>query len=185
MTACDIHHLIICRNNCFVFSFKFPHEASRLEKACDDMMALYPTLSYPLEVLCLYFIQSGEKDGCRYCARLKIFLFVVDFVTIFLTSFYLTRLNKSTLYFYIVLPICLVVCCCDLTWHAAQHHTAICSLPCKWDGKEIRKNKRMCFVEDSLTEHLKKKKKEKIFIITVIAKQVLHNVVSQLQSTSA
>lgn len=102
MTACDIHHLIICRNNCFVFSFKFPHEATRLEKACDDMMALYPTLSYPLEVLCLYFIQSGEKDGCRYCARLKIFLFVVDFVTIFLTSFYLTRLNKSTLYFYIM-----------------------------------------------------------------------------------
>uniref|UniRef100_A0A8B9QGI1 Tetratricopeptide repeat domain 37 n=1 Tax=Apteryx owenii TaxID=8824 RepID=A0A8B9QGI1_APTOW len=38
---------------------KFPHETLRLKKTCDDMMALYPTLSYPLEVLCLHFIQSG------------------------------------------------------------------------------------------------------------------------------
>uniref|UniRef100_U3K379 SKI3 subunit of superkiller complex n=1 Tax=Ficedula albicollis TaxID=59894 RepID=U3K379_FICAL len=38
---------------------KFPHEAARLEKACHDMVALYPTVSYPLEVLCLHFVQSG------------------------------------------------------------------------------------------------------------------------------
>ncbi|NXG82688.1 TTC37 protein, partial [Stercorarius parasiticus] len=38
---------------------KFPHETARLEKACHDMMALYPTVSYPLEVLCLHFVQSG------------------------------------------------------------------------------------------------------------------------------
>ncbi|NXB77730.1 TTC37 protein, partial [Donacobius atricapilla] len=38
---------------------KFPHEVARLEKACQDMMALYPTVSYPLEVLCLHFVQSG------------------------------------------------------------------------------------------------------------------------------
>ncbi|NWU50846.1 TTC37 protein, partial [Dromas ardeola] len=38
---------------------KFPHETVRLEKACHDMMALYPTVSYPLEVLCLHFVQSG------------------------------------------------------------------------------------------------------------------------------
>ncbi|NXD10853.1 TTC37 protein, partial [Nothocercus nigrocapillus] len=38
---------------------KFPHETLRLKKTCDDMMALYPTVSYPLEVLCLHFIQSG------------------------------------------------------------------------------------------------------------------------------
>nr|XP_041567199.1 tetratricopeptide repeat protein 37 isoform X2 [Taeniopygia guttata] len=38
---------------------KFPHEVARLEKACHDMMALYPTMSYPLEVLCLHFVQSG------------------------------------------------------------------------------------------------------------------------------
>ncbi|NXU78745.1 TTC37 protein, partial [Oreotrochilus melanogaster] len=37
----------------------FPHEAARLEQACNDMMALYPTVSYPLEVLCLHFVQSG------------------------------------------------------------------------------------------------------------------------------
>ncbi|KAM9367468.1 superkiller complex protein 3 [Phaethornis superciliosus] len=38
---------------------KFPHESARLEQACNDMMALYPTVSYPLEVLCLHFVQSG------------------------------------------------------------------------------------------------------------------------------
>uniref|UniRef100_A0A8B9I260 SKI3 subunit of superkiller complex n=1 Tax=Anser brachyrhynchus TaxID=132585 RepID=A0A8B9I260_9AVES len=38
---------------------KFPHETTKLEKACDDMIALYPTVSYPLEVLCLHFIESG------------------------------------------------------------------------------------------------------------------------------
>nr|XP_021397212.1 tetratricopeptide repeat protein 37 isoform X3 [Lonchura striata domestica] len=38
---------------------KFPHEVARLEKACHDMMVLYPTMSYPLEVLCLHFVQSG------------------------------------------------------------------------------------------------------------------------------
>uniref|UniRef100_A0A8C3J9W8 Tetratricopeptide repeat domain 37 n=1 Tax=Calidris pygmaea TaxID=425635 RepID=A0A8C3J9W8_9CHAR len=38
---------------------KFPHETTRLEKACHDMMALYPTMCYPLEVLCLHFVQSG------------------------------------------------------------------------------------------------------------------------------
>ncbi|XP_030323083.1 tetratricopeptide repeat protein 37 [Calypte anna] len=37
----------------------FPHEAARLEQACNDMMALYPAVSYPLEVLCLHFVQSG------------------------------------------------------------------------------------------------------------------------------
>ncbi|KAM6289370.1 superkiller complex protein 3 [Aegotheles albertisi] len=39
---------------------KFPHEIARLEKACNDMMALYPAVSYPLEVLCLHFVQSGN-----------------------------------------------------------------------------------------------------------------------------
>ncbi|XP_062370080.1 superkiller complex protein 3 isoform X5 [Cinclus cinclus] len=37
----------------------FPHEVARLEKACHDMVALYPTVSYPLEVLCLHFVQSA------------------------------------------------------------------------------------------------------------------------------
>lgn len=58
---CIISHLRIHTNNCLrFFSFKFPHEVAKLEKACHDMMALYPTVSYPLEVLCLHFVQSGE-----------------------------------------------------------------------------------------------------------------------------
>ncbi|KAM6036199.1 superkiller complex protein 3 isoform 2-T4 [Theristicus caerulescens] len=47
---------------------KFPHETARLEKACNDMMALYPTVSYPLEVLCLHFIQSGTlSEEALHC----------------------------------------------------------------------------------------------------------------------
>ncbi|KFP86291.1 Tetratricopeptide repeat protein 37, partial [Acanthisitta chloris] len=47
---------------------KFPHEAARLEKACNDMMALYPTVSYPLEVLCLHFLQSGTlSEEALHC----------------------------------------------------------------------------------------------------------------------
>uniref|UniRef100_A0ABM5FT79 Superkiller complex protein 3 n=1 Tax=Pogona vitticeps TaxID=103695 RepID=A0ABM5FT79_9SAUR len=39
---------------------KFPHEYSGLRKACENMIILYPAVSYPLEVLCLHFIQSGS-----------------------------------------------------------------------------------------------------------------------------
>ncbi|XP_023800448.1 tetratricopeptide repeat protein 37 isoform X2 [Cyanistes caeruleus] len=47
---------------------KFPHELARLEKACHDMMALYPTMSYPLEVLCLHFVQSGTlSEEALHC----------------------------------------------------------------------------------------------------------------------
>ncbi|KFQ92455.1 Tetratricopeptide repeat protein 37 [Nipponia nippon] len=47
---------------------KFPHETARLEKACNDMLALYPTVSYPLEVLCLHFIQSGTlSEEALHC----------------------------------------------------------------------------------------------------------------------
>uniref|UniRef100_A0A8C0JB40 SKI3 subunit of superkiller complex n=1 Tax=Chelonoidis abingdonii TaxID=106734 RepID=A0A8C0JB40_CHEAB len=51
---------------------KFPHETARLKKACDDMMVLYPTMSYPLEVRCLHFIQSGDftEEALRCCCRL-------------------------------------------------------------------------------------------------------------------
>ncbi|KAM6392204.1 superkiller complex protein 3 isoform 2-T3 [Rhynochetos jubatus] len=51
---------------------KFPHETGRLEKACNDMMALYPTVSYPLEVLCLHFVQSGtlSEEAMRCFDRL-------------------------------------------------------------------------------------------------------------------
>ncbi|NXK98466.1 TTC37 protein, partial [Formicarius rufipectus] len=47
---------------------KFPHETARLEKACNDMMSLYPTMSYPLEVLCLHFVNSGTlSEEALHC----------------------------------------------------------------------------------------------------------------------
>ncbi|XP_041278143.1 tetratricopeptide repeat protein 37 isoform X4 [Onychostruthus taczanowskii] len=47
---------------------KFPHEVARLEKTCHDMMALYPTMTYPLEVLCLHFVQSGTlSEKALHC----------------------------------------------------------------------------------------------------------------------
>uniref|UniRef100_A0A8C8VLU8 Tetratricopeptide repeat domain 37 n=1 Tax=Pelusios castaneus TaxID=367368 RepID=A0A8C8VLU8_9SAUR len=51
---------------------KLPHETARLKKACDDMMVLYPAVSYPLEVLCLHFIQSGifTEEALHCCCRL-------------------------------------------------------------------------------------------------------------------
>ncbi|XP_042305349.1 tetratricopeptide repeat protein 37 isoform X2 [Sceloporus undulatus] len=51
---------------------KFPHEYSKLKTACEDMMTLYPAVSYPLEVLCLHFIQSGclSEDTLSYCQKL-------------------------------------------------------------------------------------------------------------------
>lgn len=51
---------------------KFPHETARLEKVCKDMMVLYPTESYPLEVLCLHFVQSGtlSEEALHYFSKL-------------------------------------------------------------------------------------------------------------------
>ncbi|XP_005505066.2 superkiller complex protein 3 isoform X1 [Columba livia] len=52
---------------------KFPHESARLEKACNDMMALYPSASYPLEVLCLHFVQSAgtlSEEALQYISKL-------------------------------------------------------------------------------------------------------------------
>lgn len=40
--------------------FKFPHETARLKKACEGMINIYPTVQYPLEVLCLHLIESGN-----------------------------------------------------------------------------------------------------------------------------
>lgn len=77
---------------------------------------------------------------------------------------------------------CSVVHCCDLTQHAAQHRTAICSLPHEWDGKG--KNKCMCWVEDSLTGH-KRKIKYLLLLLKPCTKQLMHNTVVHLQSTNA
>jgi len=51
---------------------KFPHETARLKKACEGMINIYPTVQYPLEVLCLHLIESGSltDEGQQYCCRL-------------------------------------------------------------------------------------------------------------------
>ncbi|KAK1345115.1 hypothetical protein QTO34_013822 [Cnephaeus nilssonii] len=51
---------------------KFPHETARLKKACEGMINIYPTVQYPLEVLCLHLIESGilTDEGQQYCCRL-------------------------------------------------------------------------------------------------------------------
>ncbi|XP_062068375.1 superkiller complex protein 3 [Lepus europaeus] len=51
---------------------KFPHESARLKKACEGMINIYPTVQYPLEVLCLHLIESGNltDEGQQYCCRL-------------------------------------------------------------------------------------------------------------------
>ncbi|XP_029073922.1 tetratricopeptide repeat protein 37 isoform X2 [Monodon monoceros] len=51
---------------------KFPHETARLKKACEGMINIYPTVQYPLEVLCLHLIETGSltDEGEQYCCRL-------------------------------------------------------------------------------------------------------------------
>ncbi|XP_018416037.1 PREDICTED: tetratricopeptide repeat protein 37 [Nanorana parkeri] len=39
---------------------KLPHEEAKLKEICTNMAAVYPTLTYPLEVLSLHFIKSGD-----------------------------------------------------------------------------------------------------------------------------
>lgn len=51
---------------------KFPHEMTRLKKACEGMITMYPAVQYPLEVICLYLIDSGSltDEGHQYCCKL-------------------------------------------------------------------------------------------------------------------
>nr|XP_004651671.2 tetratricopeptide repeat protein 37 [Jaculus jaculus]XP_044989526.1 tetratricopeptide repeat protein 37 [Jaculus jaculus]XP_044989527.1 tetratricopeptide repeat protein 37 [Jaculus jaculus] len=51
---------------------KFPSETARLKKACEGMINIYPTTEFPLEVLCLHFIESGNitEEGQQYCCKL-------------------------------------------------------------------------------------------------------------------
>ncbi|XP_058132310.1 superkiller complex protein 3 isoform X2 [Dasypus novemcinctus] len=51
---------------------RFPHETARLKKACEGMINIYPTVQYPLEVLCLHLIESGSltDEAQQYCCRL-------------------------------------------------------------------------------------------------------------------
>uniref|UniRef100_A0A8C6RPJ8 SKI3 subunit of superkiller complex n=1 Tax=Nannospalax galili TaxID=1026970 RepID=A0A8C6RPJ8_NANGA len=51
---------------------KFPHETARLKKACEGMISIYPSIQYPLEVLCLCLIESGSitDEGQQYYCKL-------------------------------------------------------------------------------------------------------------------
>ncbi|XP_028919257.1 tetratricopeptide repeat protein 37 [Ornithorhynchus anatinus] len=51
---------------------RVPHETARLRKACEDMMMIYPTVHYPLEMLSLHLIQSGNfnDEVIQCCQRL-------------------------------------------------------------------------------------------------------------------
>lgn len=64
-------HQVLYRNFIQCLS-KFPHETTKLKKACEEMIAIYPTVQYPLEVICLYLIDSGSltSEGHQYCCKL-------------------------------------------------------------------------------------------------------------------
>ncbi|XP_028615919.1 tetratricopeptide repeat protein 37 [Grammomys surdaster] len=64
-------HQVLYRNFIQCLS-KFPHETTRLKKACEGMITIYPTIQYPLEVICLYLIDSGSltDEGLQYCCKL-------------------------------------------------------------------------------------------------------------------
>ncbi|XP_073933157.1 superkiller complex protein 3 [Castor canadensis] len=51
---------------------KFPQETARLKKACEGMINIYPSIQYPLEVLCLHLIESENltDEGQQYCCKL-------------------------------------------------------------------------------------------------------------------
>lgn len=40
---------------------------ARLKKACEGMINTYPTVQYPLEVLCLHLIESGNFFFIMLC----------------------------------------------------------------------------------------------------------------------
>uniref|UniRef100_W5M043 SKI3 subunit of superkiller complex n=1 Tax=Lepisosteus oculatus TaxID=7918 RepID=W5M043_LEPOC len=51
---------------------KLPHEEAKMKGACESMMSLYPSSTFPLEVLSTHFIQSGVcgEEAARCFARL-------------------------------------------------------------------------------------------------------------------
>lgn len=89
----NAHQYILLLLSLFYFYiFKFPHETSRLKKACEGMINIYPTVQYPLEVLCLHLIESGNFffiilcvlevwEWC--CCQTKIVLVPVMYMVLF------------------------------------------------------------------------------------------------------
>ncbi|XP_061584934.1 tetratricopeptide repeat protein 37 [Cololabis saira] len=41
---------------------KLPHEEAKMKVACQSMLGLYPSQSYPLEVLCCHYLKTGSVD---------------------------------------------------------------------------------------------------------------------------
>ncbi|XP_056138485.1 tetratricopeptide repeat protein 37 isoform X2 [Lampris incognitus] len=41
---------------------KLSHEESKMKGACESMLSLYPTQSYPLEVLCDHYLKTGDQS---------------------------------------------------------------------------------------------------------------------------
>ncbi|XP_068103803.1 superkiller complex protein 3 [Hyperolius riggenbachi] len=52
-------HRAICQEYVICLS-KLPHEEAKLKDMCNNMTAAYPTLTFPLEILSLHFIKSGD-----------------------------------------------------------------------------------------------------------------------------
>lgn len=51
---------------------KLPHEEVKMKDACESMLSLYPALTFPLEVLCMHFIQTGccSGEAVQYFSKL-------------------------------------------------------------------------------------------------------------------
>ncbi|KAM6965620.1 superkiller complex protein 3 [Aplochiton taeniatus] len=41
---------------------KLSHEESKMEEACEAMLSVYPTQTYPLEVLCSHYLRTGQLN---------------------------------------------------------------------------------------------------------------------------
>ncbi|KAG8598337.1 hypothetical protein GDO81_002570 [Engystomops pustulosus] len=54
-------HKALCQQYILCLS-KLPHEETKLKEICDSTATAYPSLSYPLEVLSLHFIRSGDAS---------------------------------------------------------------------------------------------------------------------------
>lgn len=63
--------IIQCNNNIF-FKFQLHQEAKMIE-ACNSMISLYPNQTYPLEVLCSHYLQTGRTLG----DTLKLSLYII------------------------------------------------------------------------------------------------------------
>ncbi|XP_029916395.1 tetratricopeptide repeat protein 37 isoform X2 [Myripristis murdjan] len=51
---------------------KLSHEEAKMKEACESMLSLYPTQSYPLEILCSHYIKTGvqSEDAANCFSRL-------------------------------------------------------------------------------------------------------------------